>query len=152
MLDTARHFYPPAALLPLLDAMSAVKMNVFHWHLVDSTSFPLVVPGTNLSAGAYHPSQRYSRADVETVVAAARERAIRVIPEFDLPAHTAPAWCVGEPEICTDNSTAIDPSSSRLYEVIEIVLVFGACLGKLIVKLKSEAHKILKFNDVVFGR
>ena len=30
MLDTARHFFPPAAILPLLDAMATVKLNVFH--------------------------------------------------------------------------------------------------------------------------
>ena len=47
MLDTARHFYPPAAILPLLDAMAAVKLSVFHWHIVDDTSFPLVIPGKN---------------------------------------------------------------------------------------------------------
>ena len=82
-------------------------------HLVDSTSFPLVVPNTNLSAGAYHPSQRYSRRDVETVVKAAAERAIRVVPEFDLPAHTAPAWCVGEPTICSQSGSAVDPSADE---------------------------------------
>ena len=122
MLDTSRHFYPPTALIPLLDAMSAVKMNVFHWHLSDSTSFPLVVPGTNLSAGAYGRSQRYSRADIKTVVQAATERAIRVVPEFDLPAHTAPSWCVGEPDICTSSATAVNPASGRLYEVIDAVV------------------------------
>ena len=116
MLDTSRHFYPPRAIIQLLDAMSAVKLSVFHWHLVDSTSFPLHVPGTNLSAGAWSPSQRYSRHDVEMVVEAATERAIRVVPEFDLPAHTAPAWCVGEPGICTSSGSAIDPSSPRLCE------------------------------------
>ena len=31
MLDTSRHFYPPRAILPLLDAMATVKLNVFHW-------------------------------------------------------------------------------------------------------------------------
>jgi hexosaminidase len=33
MLDTARHFYPPRAIVQLLDAMAAVKLSVFHWHL-----------------------------------------------------------------------------------------------------------------------
>ena len=128
MLDCSRHFYPPRAILQLLDAMATVKLNVFHWHLVDSTSFPLVVPGTNLSAGAWQPAQRYSRADVKMVVQAATEKAIRVIPEFDLPAHTAPAWCVGEPTICTESRDAVDPSSSRLYEVIDALLKYAASI------------------------
>ena len=46
-------------------------MNTFHWHVVDSQSFPLVVPGfTELSAtGAYSASQVYSPSDVKQIVA-----------------------------------------------------------------------------------
>jgi hypothetical protein len=65
---------------------------------------------------------------VETVVKAAAERAIRVVPEFDLPAHTAPAWCVGEPTICSQSGSAVDPSAPRLYEVIEAVIKHAAAL------------------------
>jgi hexosaminidase len=126
MLDTARHFYPPRAILQLLDAMSAVKLNVFHWHIADSTSFPLVVPGTNLSKGAYSANERYSRADVEAVVQAAQDRAIRVVPEWDLPAHTGPAWCIGEPTICTQARTAVDPSAPRLFEVIDALVKYAS--------------------------
>ena len=97
-------------------AAAMVKLNVIHWHLVDSNSFPLRVPGTNLSAGAWSPSQRYSKHDVQRIVQAASERAIRVVPEFDLPAHSAPAWCTGEPQICTRSGSAIDPTSHRLCE------------------------------------
>jgi hexosaminidase len=128
MLDTSRHFYPPSSLIMLLDAMATVKLNAFHWHISDSVSFPLVVPGTNLSAGAYMPSQRYSRTDVETIVQAATARGIRVIPEFDLPAHTAPAWCVGEPALCTASKSAVDPSSARLYEVIDRLIQYAASI------------------------
>lgn len=42
MIDTARHWYPIPAIKQHLDAMSAVKMNVMHWHVVDSQSFPFV--------------------------------------------------------------------------------------------------------------
>ena len=124
MLDTARHFYPPRSILALLDAMASVKLNVFHWHLSDANSFPLLVPGTNLSAGAYTPSQRYSTADVQHIVEEARLRAIRVVPEFDMPAHTAPAWCQGHPEICTQG--LLDPSQLSTYKVIEQLLTYAA--------------------------
>jgi hexosaminidase len=45
-------------------------MNQFHWHVVDSQSFPLVIPGfTELSVkGAYSPSQVYTTSDVEDIV------------------------------------------------------------------------------------
>lgn len=124
LLDTSRHFYPVATLVHLLDAMAAVKMNVFHWHLSDATSFPVVVPNTNLSRGAYAPSQRYSRADLAVVVEAARLRAIRVVPEFDMPAHSS-SWCIGHPEICV-NGSVLDPSVDATYAVIEKVIEFVA--------------------------
>ena len=106
MLDTARHYYPTASLRALLDAMAACKLNVLHWHLSDGQSFPLVVPGTNLSAGAWSPSQRYSGADVRGVVEYARRRAIRVVPEFDMPGLTVPVWCGGHHEVCIGGGAA----------------------------------------------
>lgn len=46
------------------------QMSTFHWHIVDSQSFPLVVPGfTELSAkGAYSPASVYSSSDVKDIV------------------------------------------------------------------------------------
>jgi hexosaminidase len=45
-------------------------MNQFHWHIVDSQSFPLQVPGfTDLSAkGAYDAKSVYSPQDVADIV------------------------------------------------------------------------------------
>ena len=45
-------------------------MSQFHWHVTDSQSFPLVIPGfTELAnAGAYDPSMMYSPSDVKDVV------------------------------------------------------------------------------------
>ena len=50
-------------------------MNQFHWHAVDSQSFPLQIPGfTDLSAkGAYSSSQVYSTKDVHDIVSYAGE-------------------------------------------------------------------------------
>jgi hexosaminidase len=39
MLDVCRHWMPKEVILRNLDAMSAVKMNVFHWHLSDDEGF-----------------------------------------------------------------------------------------------------------------
>ena len=48
-----------------------MQLNQFHWHIVDSQSFPLQVPGfTDLAAkGAYSSWQQYSPKDVENIVA-----------------------------------------------------------------------------------
>jgi hexosaminidase len=71
MLDTARNFFPVSDIKRTLDAMSWVKLNTFHWHVVDSQSFPLVVPGfEDLSEkAAYSPQMVYSEQDVKGIVA-----------------------------------------------------------------------------------
>lgn len=41
LLDTSRNFMPMDDIKRMIDAMATVKMNVFHWHVTDSHSFPL---------------------------------------------------------------------------------------------------------------
>src|SRR5437879_12811408 len=47
LIDVARHFEPMEVLKRNLDAMAAVKLNVFHWHLTEDQGFS--VESTNLT-------------------------------------------------------------------------------------------------------
>ncbi|EKM79144.1 hypothetical protein AGABI1DRAFT_113758 [Agaricus bisporus var. burnettii JB137-S8] len=71
--------------------MSWVKMNHFHWHVVDSQSFPLVVPGFEelSNNGAYSSDQVYTEKDVNDIVTYAAARGIDVMVEIDTPGHTS---------------------------------------------------------------
>ncbi|KAH9907122.1 N-acetylhexosaminidase [Fomitopsis serialis] len=91
MLDTARDYFPVSGILRTLDAMSLVKINEFHWHISDSQSFPLQIPGyMELSEyGAYSPQMIYSPSDVEYIVSYAGARGIDVMVEIDTPGHTS---------------------------------------------------------------
>ena len=62
--------FPVSDIQRTLDAMSWVKINTFHWHIVDSQSFPLEVPGfPELSAkGAYSSANVYTQNDVAGIV------------------------------------------------------------------------------------
>lgn len=104
-LDCARHFYRVETILRLLDLMALVKLNRFHWHFADDEAFRLqvetcpdlwrgaefrgegcAVPG--VFGGGIRSGGSYSRADVETVLARARELQIEVLPEIEIPAHS----------------------------------------------------------------
>ncbi|KJA23996.1 glycoside hydrolase family 20 protein [Hypholoma sublateritium FD-334 SS-4] len=91
MLDTARNFFSVSDIKRTLDAMSMVKMSQFHWHVVDSQSFPLSIPDfPELSQnGAYSSSEVYSSSDVQDIVTYAGTRGIDVLMEIDTPGHTA---------------------------------------------------------------
>src|SRR5579872_1844624 len=130
MIDVSRHFMPLDVLKRNLDGMAAVKLNVFHWHLsddqgfrVESKKFPkLQEMGSD---GLY-----YTQEEVREVVAYARDRGIRVIPEFDMPGHTT-SWFVGYPELASGPGPyevgrhfgifdpAMDPTREETYAFLD---------------------------------
>ena len=91
LLDTSRHFWPLGRVFSALDAMEALKLNVLHWHVVDSQSWPWAANAT--APRPYCGACVYTSADVAAVASAARDRGIAVVPELDAPGHggAAPA-------------------------------------------------------------
>lgn len=89
LVDTARHFIPMPSLLRILDGMSTNKMNVFHWHITDSQSFPMETKRLPQMYfyGAFSEDKVYRKHDIDAIVKYAKYRGIRVIFEFDAPAH-----------------------------------------------------------------
>ncbi len=111
MLDVSRYFVPKETVLKVIDAASMLKINKFHFHLVDDQGwrleikkypkltevgawrvyregpFPLrknpVKPGEPTPVGGF-----YTQDDIREIVAFAARRQIEVIPEIEMPAHT----------------------------------------------------------------
>jgi hexosaminidase len=130
MIDVGRHFIPLDVLKRNLDGMAAVKLNVFHWHLsenqgfrIESKKFPkLHEMGSD---GLY-----YTQDEVRDLIAYARDRGIRVVPEFDMPGHST-AWFVGYPELASGPGPyqierkwgifdpAMDPTQERTYKFLD---------------------------------
>lgn len=122
LIDTSRHYLPMNLILANLDAMAMNKMNVLHWHIVDDTSFPYQMDTMPEVAekGAFHPKLIYSRKDIELVMEEAYLRGIRVIPEVDMPGHTA-AIAKSHPELMTTCSTALAPMNPTVDELFDFV-------------------------------
>ncbi len=100
MLDVSRHWMPVPVILRNLDAMAAVKMNVFHWHLTDDQGFRVESKRFPRLQQFGSDGHYYTQAEVRQILEYARERGIRVVPEFDMPGHTT-SWFAGMPELAT---------------------------------------------------
>jgi len=130
MIDVSRHFIPLDVLKRNLDGLEAAKMNVFHWHLsenqgfrVESKKFPKL--HTLGSDGLY-----YTQDEIRDLIAYARDRGIRVVPEFDMPGHST-AWFVGHPELASGPGPyeierkwgvfdpAMDPTNEKTYKFLD---------------------------------
>ncbi|VDN56866.1 unnamed protein product [Dracunculus medinensis] len=129
LLDTARHFLSVNALKGNIDLMAQNKFNVFHWHMTDTESCPYssrVLP--KLDHGAYDDKHKYTIEEITDVIAYARLRGVRVIPEFDSPAH-AGSWGKGYPNVlakCFAEGSAdsyeggiVDPTNNETWDFLE---------------------------------
>jgi len=110
--------------------MGAVKMNVMHWHIVDSQSFPFVAKHVPIlsASGAWQPDHVYTANDIRGIVSYANERGIRVIPEFDTPGHVAAGWeSLGVLTDCDKAATGdrathpLNPTLNKTFEVLTLL-------------------------------
>jgi hexosaminidase len=99
-VDAGRHFEPVEVILRTLDGMAAVKLNVLHWHLSEDQGFRVQSLRYPLLAGKGSDGLFYTQSQIRAVVAYARDRGIRVVPEFDMPGH-ASSWFVGYPRFAS---------------------------------------------------
>jgi len=130
MIDVGRHFIPLDVLRRNLDGMAAVKLNVFHWHLSENQGFRIESKKFPKLQGTGSDGLYYTQDEVRGVIAYARERGIRVVPEFDMPGH-ATAWFVGYPELAGGSGPyqierqwgvfdpAMDPTREETYKFLD---------------------------------
>ena len=133
-LDVVRHFEPVDVVERTLDGMAIGKLNVFHWHLSDdqgfraeSKKFPKLT--ADASAGLF-----YTQEQMREVVAYARARGIRVVPEFDVPGHSSA-------------TTLAYPEYGSGEDLKELPLVYGVLHGEL----DPSNEKTYKFLDTLIG-
>jgi hexosaminidase len=139
MIDVARHFEPVEVLKRNLDAMAAMKLNVFHWHLSEDQGFRVESKKYPKLHQLGSDGNYYTQEQIKDVIAYARERGIRVVPEFDIPGHST-SWLVGYPELGSAPGPytierrpgifepALDPTREEVYKFLEVFLSEMAAL------------------------
>ena len=128
MIDVSRHFQPLASIRSIIDSLAYAKMNVLHIHMSDEQSFPMQIKSyPKLWDAAWSPQERYTQADLASVVEYARVRGVRVMVEFDVPGHSK-SWCENYPEVCTactaksGSTLPLNPARNATFEMMEAVL------------------------------
>lgn len=110
MLDEGRHFFGKAYVLRLLDQMALHKLNTFHWHLTEDQGwriaiekYPKLMEVSSKRSGSVTPWDRtsqdnkpygpffYTQPEIREIVAYAKARHIRVVPEIEMPGHARAA-------------------------------------------------------------
>ncbi|WP_367753262.1 beta-N-acetylhexosaminidase [Flavobacterium sp. WC2430] len=136
MIDAARHFQPVDVIKRNLDAMAAMKMNVFHWHLVDDQGWRIEMKNFPKLHELASDGNYYTQEEIKGIVKYADDRGILIIPEIDVPGHASAILSVF-PEIGSkiDNgvgsyaverrsgifNAALDPTNPKTYEVLSAI-------------------------------
>ncbi len=115
MIDVSRHFEPVDVIKRNLDGMALVKLNVFHWHLSDDQGFRAESKRFPKFTEIASHGEFYTQDEIRDVVAYARARGIRVVPEFDMPGHTL-AWQVAYPELASTPGPFQLPDSFGIHD------------------------------------
>ena len=95
MHDTGRNFQTLEMLKETINLMSFYKINYFHWHLTDNPAWRIecnVYP--QLNDPQYQRPGRdcgkfYTYDEIRELITYAKERGITVMPEIDMPGHSA---------------------------------------------------------------
>ena len=100
LIDVSRHFEPVEVIKRNLDGMAAVKLNVLHWHLSDDQGFRVESKVWPKLHALGSDDMFYTQVQIREIIEYAADRGIRIVPEFDVPAH-ATSWLVGYPELAS---------------------------------------------------
>ncbi|KAJ3499673.1 hypothetical protein NLG97_g144 [Lecanicillium saksenae] len=153
MVDTGRNFISVNKMHEQIDGLALSKMNILHWHITDDQSWPIHLDAfPEFTKDAYSERETYSSQDVADIIAYARARGVRVVPEIDMPGHSASGWQQYDKDIITcENSwwsndnwplhTAVQPNPGQLD-------VLNPKTYKTVEKVYAELSK--RFSDDFF--
>jgi hexosaminidase len=129
LIDVCRHFMPLEVMKRNLDGMATLKLNVLHWHLSDDEGFRVESKKFPKLHELGSQGQYYTQAEIREFIGYARDRGIRVVPEFEMPGHSR-SIVVGYPELASQpgpyppgrvarDATALDVTQEKTYKFLD---------------------------------
>lgn len=130
LIDVSRHFSPVDVIERNIDGMAAVKMNVLHLHLSDDQGFRVESKAFPKLQEMGADGMYFTRAQIQELIEYAADRGVRILPEFDIPAH-ATSWFVGYPQLASGPGPytiagnwgvldpAVDPTREETYKFLD---------------------------------
>lgn len=127
LLDSGRQYQSIDCIEAILDSMHVRGMNVFHWHLTENDGWRMALRSaprlTRIGANVAHGSEQqgfYTRREMKHIVRYAQKRGITVVPEIDLPGHSAALICAYPEFGCSKE--VICPAQPHLLDFFKRVL------------------------------
>ncbi|MBT3200129.1 MAG: beta-N-acetylhexosaminidase [Phycisphaerales bacterium] len=144
LIDPARHFWTIDELKQYIDYMALHKLNSLQIHLTDHQNWcvevmkhPALTPEKQLNKAdpkrianqTYHkPARRYyTQKELKSLVAFAKKRFVNIVPEFEMPGHSA-AFLRGCPQCgCSVDGKQmrggeVCPGKEKTYQVLQGML------------------------------
>lgn len=151
MLDVSRHFYTTGEVETILDTMALYKLNTFHFHLVDDPGWRIEIKKYPLltkvgawrngidyeldpkASTAYRADGKYggfyTQKDIRELVRYAAARHITIVPEIEMPGHSAGALasypeysCTGGPFSLDGDDAIFCPGNEKTFTFLENIL------------------------------
>jgi hexosaminidase len=133
MIDVSRHCMPLEAIERNIDGMAAIKLNVLHLHFSDDEGFRVESKRCPKLTQLASDGLFYTQGQIRELIAYARDRGVRIVPEFDVPGH-AVSWLVAYPELASgpapqglvrsrqdDLRPPLDPTREATYKLLNTV-------------------------------
>ena len=93
MVDAGRNYQSVDLLKQQIDRMARYKLNVFHFHLTEDVAWRLQINGYPQLTDSAHMTRNkgmfYTIDQMKELIAYCKERYITLVPEIDMPGHSA---------------------------------------------------------------
>lgn len=93
MMDVGRNYVPMDALKEEISVMAEYKLNIFHFHLTEDIAWRLAIEKYPQLTAPEHTLRNkglyYTEAEFRELIQYCRDRHITLVPELDMPGHSA---------------------------------------------------------------